>query len=189
MAEQGALAGYLAAVQLRCYAAGQAPANEGDFSALLAEVEALAECISRARYDLTALGADELVDRQVPAATDELDAIVSHTAAATTTILDVCEQLELDVAGQPAQEPVSSATRQIYEACSFQDITGQRVAKVVQTLLTVEARVQAILRAFGHSPAVFEPVAMQPPPLLNGPQRARDAIDQRAVDALLATFE
>ncbi len=188
MVEQSGLAGHLAAVQVRCTTAGIDRAAEGDFSALLAEVHALAACITCARHDLLALGADDIVARHVPAATDELDAIVSHTAAATDTILDVCEQLEQDVAATPSHAVVSAAARQIYEACSFQDITGQRVAKVVQTLLIVEARVQAILRVFGHSSRVG-PVIVQPKPFLNGPQRPIDAMDQFAVDALMANLE
>ena len=188
MAECGDLSGYLAAVQARFATAGMEQGSRSDFSALLGEVHALAECITCARRDLTALGADDIVARHVPAATEELDAIILHTAAATDTILDVCEQLELDMADEAGHGVVSSATRQIYEACSFQDITGQRVSKVVQTLLTVEARVQAILRVFGQ-PSPFAPAETVSHTLLNGPQHERDAINQGTIDALLATFE
>ena len=112
---------------------------------MLAEVHALASCIHRARQDLSALGADDIVARHVPAASDELDAVVTHTEPATGTILDECEALEQAVTGTACHAVVSAAAGRIYEACSFQDITGQRVAKVVHTLQIVEARVASDL--------------------------------------------
>ena len=182
------LAGHLAAVQVRCSAAWIGQVDEREHAALLGELRGLAACINRARTDLAVLGANDIVDRHVPAAADELDAIISHTAAATSTILDECEHLEQAVAGWEGQAVVSAATARIYEACSFQDITGQRVAKVVQTLQLVEARLDGVLRVFGRADAIAaQPAA--PVVLLNGPQRPADAMDQGAVDALLAGLE
>ena len=45
--------------------------------------------------------------------------------------------------------PLQEATTRIYEACSFQDITGQRITKVVATLKTIEAKVAGIVSTFG----------------------------------------
>ena len=41
------------------------------------------------------------------------------------------------------------ATTRIYEACSFQDITGQRITKVVKALHGIEEKVDAFVAAFG----------------------------------------
>ena len=76
----------------------------------------------------------------------------------------------------------------IYEACSFQDITGQRVAKVVRTLQLVEARLEAILVVFAPE-VVADSMGIGPDPLLNGPQSPLHAMDQNAVDALLAATQ
>ena len=88
---------------------------------------------------------DDITDRDIPFATDELDAIVEHTAAATHAILESCEMLDAvsaSVSGEPAAKLQDAMTR-IYEACSFQDITGQRITKVVTTLKMIEAKVDA----------------------------------------------
>ena len=188
MVDTNELARHLAAVQVRCSAAGSRHGSEQECAALLVEVVALAECINRARADLAALGADDVASRHMPDAADELDAIVAHTAAATSTILDVCEQLEQAAAGTACQPAVSAATARIYEACSFQDITGQRVAKIVQTLQVVETRVEGILCVFGRpKPGTTPPLRSSA--LLNGPQSAKDAMDQTAIDALLENLE
>ncbi len=44
---------------------------------------------------------------------------------------------------------LQDATTRIYEACSFQDITGQRITKVVATLKTIERKVAHIIGTFG----------------------------------------
>src|SRR5262249_59188665 len=129
----------------------------GDLSAqetsLLTEVEALGHIITCAKEEIAALQVGDITDNHIPFATDELDAIVEHTATATNAILTSCETLD-DVAGSLTGEPAAKlqdATTQIYEACSFQDITGQRITKVVATLKTIEAKVAQIVATFGSN--------------------------------------
>ena len=70
----------------------------GDLSAqetsLLAEVEALGRTIACAKAEIAALRVDDITDNHIPFATDELDAIVEHTASATNAILTSCETLD-----------------------------------------------------------------------------------------------
>ena len=157
--------------------------------ALLTEIKMLASYIDRTRREIVALGADGVLKSHVLTATDELDAIVIHTAKATSTILDVCEIL--DGATFPGSKAtIGEATARIYEACSFQDITGQRVAKVVRTLQAIETRITDILYAFGNGAVPDRQTALgqaHDGDLLNGPQHPEAAMDQRAVDALLDT--
>ena len=164
------------------------PITTSSHMALLTELRILADFIESARKEVSAVGVDDIVGRDVPAATDELDAVVLHTADATGLILDQCEKLDALIEPSVMRAEIKAATARIYEACSFQDITGQRVAKVVSTLQAIEAKIAELLRVFGRGPqlsaALLAPVA-----LLNGPQRHGDAMDQGAVDALLATFE
>lgn len=113
---------------------------------LLAELEALGRTIAQAKAEIAALRVEEIEDQHIPVATDELDAVLEHTAAATNEILDTCEVLERLVPELPAAPAarIGEAVTRIYEACSFQDITGQRIAKVVAALKEIEGRVQKI---------------------------------------------
>jgi chemotaxis protein CheZ len=170
----------------------------GDLSAhetsLLAEVEELGRTISCAKAEIAALRMEDITHSHIPFATDELDAIVEHTATATNAILSSCETLD-DVAGSLSGEPAArlqDATTRIYEACSFQDITGQRITKVVGTLKTIEAKVAQIVATFGSAPDADEmDTAAEPSDaaLLNGPQHPTVAMDQSDIDRLLASFE
>ncbi len=159
---------------------------------LLADLASLSATIAAARREVAALQVDDLTQREIPTATDELDAVVAHTAVATECILEVCETLDqLSSAADPGmssmvRQALRTATTRIYEACTFQDITGQRIAKVVGALKTIDARLEGITRAFGArfpaSPAIVEGS------LLNGPQLPVHAMDQSDVDRLLADF-
>ena len=70
------------------------------------------------------------------------------------------------------------ATTRIYEACAFQDITGQRIAKVVAALQAIEARISRTREAVEAPP---EPAT---PSLLNGPQVPGAGVSQSDIDAL-----
>jgi chemotaxis protein CheZ len=170
----------------------------GDLSpqetSLLAEVEALGRTIACAKAEIAALRVDDITDNHIPFATDELDAIVEHTATATNAILSSCETLDDVAAGLTGDAATSlqDATTRIYEACSFQDITGQRITKVVSTLKTIEAKVAQIVTTFGTSKRevpVEETVEAADSALLNGPQHPTVAMDQSDIDKLLASFE
>jgi chemotaxis protein CheZ len=175
----------------------------GDLSAsetsLLGEVEALGRTIAAAKQEISELRVDDIRDRHIPSATDELDAIVEHTADATNAILECCEIME-EVAGSLTGEPATKlqdAVTKIYEACGFQDITGQRITKVVATLKTIEEKVAQIINTFGVQSAPGSLSDAAPAKgaaektgaeLLNGPQLPSNAMDQSDIDKLLASF-
>jgi chemotaxis protein CheZ len=169
-------------------------------ASLLREVEELGRTIAIAKTEIAALQVDDIKERDIPFATDELDAIVEHTAHATNDILESCEMVDEvsnTVGGEPAEKLQAAVTR-IYEACSFQDITGQRITKVVTTLKAIEGKVAHIVRAFGqpNAEALAELGQVQQAQatgteadLLNGPQLPANAMDQSDIDKLLADFE
>jgi len=169
----------------------------GDLTAketsLLSEVESLGQIIAAAKAEIADLRMDDITASDIPFATDELDAIIQHTASATHAILESCETLDA-VAGHLDGEPAAKlqdATTRIYEACSFQDITGQRITKVVTTLKAIEAKVGQLVQTFGEpgSETVATPGPQGEAVLLNGPQLPTVAMDQSDIDKLLASFE
>ena len=180
--------------------AGDLTAKE---SALMAELEGLGRTIARAKAEIAALKVEDIRDAHIPSATDELDAIVDHTAHATNEILDCCEtleQMQSELSGEAADKLQSAVTR-IYEACSFQDITGQRIGKVVTALKSIEARISAIVSSASGMPGpdaapVAVPVAAtdgdkrtEGQKLANGPQLPGAGVSQSEIDRLLASFD
>ncbi len=163
-------------------------------AALLHEINTLGMAVATAREEIAALHVDDIMISHIPCATDELDAIVAHTAAATESILEVCETLDMLGAGLEGEAgaDLQMATGRIYEACSFQDITGQRITKVVATLKTIESTIARISSTFGQPQSTVEVELSSKPEgvsLLNGPQLPGAAMDQADIDRLLASFD
>ena len=144
---------------------------------------------------------DEVKDDYLPTAADELDAIVAATEKATNTIMDATEQIEglMDKVDPEDASVIMEATSTIYEACGFQDITGQRTTKVVKALKDIEEKIDALVEAFGSEIEKFKndnPKAdeesgreLTDEDLLEGPQLEEQAQTQEEIDALLATFD
>jgi chemotaxis protein CheZ len=177
---------------------------EGDMTAVglkvYADIEALARYINTARAEIAELRPDDINSTHLPAATDELTAIVGATEQATHTIFEAVEGIEaLTVQMEPeVASQVSAAVTSVFEACGFQDITGQRITKVVTALQKIESKVDALLNAFGddlkrdgapRSPEKRTTTPSGAPArpdehLLNGPQLPENAISQDDIDAL-----
>jgi len=173
---------------------------EGDTSPvslqLYDELDALAKFIEKTKQELSLTRPDEISSKHIPTATDELDAVVGATEEATSTIMDSCEQIEQsarEIGGDHAEKLTDAVTR-IYEACSFQDITGQRITKVVSTLKHIEEKVAKILEALGAEGVTGTAQSAgradsEEEGLENGPQLPGGGIDQDEIDKLLASFD
>ncbi len=176
---------------------------QGDLSAanfkLFHEVEDLADHIRAAKDEIAAVLPDDIRHEHIPRATDELDAIVSATEDATNSIMEAAERIEgvAESLSEAEAETIGEAVTGIYEACTFQDITGQRIAKVVTTLKYIEQRIEVLVRAFGADYGQAEgeqretaagaedsAVPVQENDLLNGPQLPTAATKQEEIDAL-----
>ncbi len=171
----------------------------GDLTAtdlrLYRELEGLTDYIRRARDEIAALYPEEIREEHLPKATDELDAIVKATEVATGTILEAAEAIDA-AAEKLGAGDVRDQVIRIFEACGFQDITGQRIKKVVTALGHIEARIIDLSRVFGDEVrkrrgdldrfAKAEPSSDAD--LLHGPQLPGQGNNQDDIDALLASF-
>lgn len=162
---------------------------------LYRELENLADYIQSAKREIAAIRPDDIRSRDIPMATDELDAVVDATAEATGAILDAAETLERMAGSLPEGDEVRTIATRIYEACNFQDITGQRITKVVRTLKHIEEKIDALLSAFGEGLKGATPPAEESLPadderrLLHGPQLPEEANKQDEIDAIFANMK
>jgi len=172
----------------------------GDISAgdlrLYRELESLAQYIHAAKDEIAALRPGEIKDEFIASATDELDAIVGATEAATNEIMDAAESLGSlsPMLDQEVANRLDEITTRIFEACTFQDITGQRITKVVKALKDIEDRVESLVKMFGaefgdDSAKTEGAKTLTDQDLLNGPQLPGNATNQADIDALLASFD
>ena len=158
------------------------------------ELDELAKYIDNAKAEIAALCPADIRDHHLPAATDQLDAIVAATEEATSTILEATEIIAAKANELDEPEITEQVTR-IFEACTFQDLTGQRTSKVIATLKYIEERIHQLILAFlgeetdekRQTKAQRDTSSEDAP--LDGPELPGKGNKQEDVDALLASSE
>lgn len=160
---------------------------------LESELRKIADYIVALRREISALQANEMHTEKIPAAGSELVAVVTSTEGATNEIMAIAENVLSADASDPVayKEFVDKEMMALFETCAFQDLTGQRISRVVKTLEHIETRVSRF--------ASFSRVEDQPgfanvseakhaerkeKLLLNGPSIAADANTQPMIDQL-----
>lgn len=165
-----------------------------------ADIADMAAAIERAKAEIAQIKPANEQGDHFSDATSELDAIVSQTEKATSSILEAAESIQetawtmRENGADDAQcDEIDAKATDIYMACSFQDITGQRTQKVVKVLGYLEKRISAMLNilALNGDPAdKAEPFAFDAGDerpdahLLHGPQDEDLAPDQVDIDSL-----
>jgi chemotaxis protein CheZ len=134
-----------------------------DLERMIVGVRAMKDAIESAKREIASIRASAEGHDRIQRAATELDAVVAATEEATTTILAAVEDIEMAANtlrdspdGDPAV-PIASILDRVlllYEACNFQDITGQRISKVVGTLQFLEDRLDRMLETCGPAPSL-----------------------------------
>ena len=156
----------------------------------------MAEAISKTRSEIAAMRPADVDESKFNTATEELDAIIESTEKATSEILTAAEEVQETAwlmrengGCEDASNRLDALATDIYTACSFQDLTGQRTGKVVQTLRFLENRVLAMIDIWGLDDLdARERTAEEERAdshLLNGPARNGEGINQAQVDQMI----
>jgi chemotaxis protein CheZ len=171
-----------------------------EVSMLKTELRALAICIEQTKQEIASLRPNASEEDRLMIVTSELDAIVNSTEGATQAILEAAEKIEgltremqahgVDTYVNRLAEDINETVVSIFEACNFQDITGQRITKVVKTLQYIEARINNMIDIWGPEniaeilPAKSHDHRDDDAKLLNGPALENQGISQDDIDAL-----
>lgn len=165
---------------------------------LRSELTGLFRYLERVREEIAAISRPADENFEFDSMGEQLDAIVKATEKATNTIMEATEN-SIDAVGKlrksntdPAQaallDQIAGNGNDILEACSFQDITGQRVNKVIKSVTYVEERINALIEVWGKEEVdkveVESVEKTEDEKLLAGPQLEGKGLDQAAIDAL-----
>lgn len=174
-----------------------------DIDRIRLDLADMAEAISRTKQEIAQMKIETEHGGRFADASQELDAIVSQTESATNEILLAAESIQetawtLREAGVSDElcDKLDVQATEIYTACSFQDLTGQRTRKVVTVLRYLESRINAMIGIWGLEDEEVEAAASGTGPidhtdtrpdahLLNGPQLLGRGMGQNAVDDLM----
>jgi chemotaxis protein CheZ len=166
------------------------------------ELDLIHDAINRTKQEIAVLHGKSFDGDEMAKVNGELGAVVGGTEEATQQILAAAEAIDNAAAavgkvGSPDQqkqllEEISDNVVSIFEACNFQDLTGQRISKVMTTMRFIENRITAMMDIWGgvdeikaHAPAKVDE-RDEDQKLLNGPKLEGDVghASQDDIDAL-----
>lgn len=180
-------------------AAPKIPTDEEN-QILRIEIARMIKSLSKTKREIAQIRHPGVDQNDMDKATSELDTIVAATENATNRILETVESLNsearkiADLVGDsedviPIIYRVHAGLDTILEACSFQDITGQRITRVVKTLAYVEERVRSVIEEWGAEAFLDLPVPEHlrihaSDDLVHGPAPENEGLSQDDIDAL-----
>lgn len=169
---------------------------------LKTEMDDIKEAINRTKQEIASLHVSGFKGEEMSRVTDELGAVVGGTEQATEQILSAVEAIDENANNlhahlkgdkQAMAAEIQERVLAIYEACNFQDLTGQRITKVVNVLRFIEDRVNRMMEIWGGMEAFASIEADESlrrvgdAALLNGPALPEaDQATQDDIDALFA---
>jgi chemotaxis protein CheZ len=135
------------------------PVDSGGLQRLKQEADSIQRAISHTRREIAAVQVHAFDGGGRTHVTQQLDAVAESAERATQQILDAAEEIEdaadsLAAALKREQEralaqDIQDHAVRIFEACNFQDISGQRINKVIATLQFVEERIARMMAIWG----------------------------------------
>jgi chemotaxis protein CheZ len=137
---------------------GAAPACNPPFGQVQSDLHAMRDAIATTKLEIAALQQSATGRDGVHRAACELDAVAEATERATTTILGAVEEIEkaanmLRNSGPGGRgdhlRTILDRVVLLYETCNFQDVTGQRIEKVIGTMKFVEERLNRVIAVWG----------------------------------------
>lgn len=149
------------------------------------ELDLIHEAINRTKQEIAVLHGKSFNGEEMSKVTGELGAVVGGTEQATQQILEAAEAIDQAAsamtkvsADQQARlsEDILEKVVSIFEACNFQDLTGQRISKVMNTMKFIEKHINVMMDIWGgvdaikvHSPGIVDD-RVGDARLLNGPK-------------------
>jgi chemotaxis protein CheZ len=168
---------------------------------LYTEIATMARDIQDAKREIMTLTTSKDANAQaISDASQHLDTVIKATEEATNTIMDAVDKIRdaAEAAGGQEGEKIQEACTHIFEACNFQDLSSQRIRKVMKLISTIEKHVCSLVMLFnipvpeqpGAAKAASSEVELPADDndLLNGPQLPEEAISQDDVDDLFKSL-
>ena len=170
---------------------------------LKADADAIQSAIGRTKEDVAAMHAAAFCSEGESRVRRELGAAAASTERATQQILDAAESIDeaaknLAASLKREQEQalaldIQDQVLRLIEACNFQDLHGQRIAKVLATHQFIEARIAHMIEIWGDLSAFKENARAaerrERRAVLYGPklEDARGHASQDEIDIMFAT--
>ncbi len=97
----------------------------------------------------------EISEKYLPAIVQNINSIRSTAESATHAIMNATENIQslLNMLDQKMEEKIRKELTAIVQACAFQDITGQQMTRIADSVEEIEFAVDGIMAAMGDKEA------------------------------------
>jgi chemotaxis protein CheZ len=173
-------------------------------AAFKSELGSIYDAVQRTKQEIATLMLTSFSNPKMGRVSQELDAVVGGTETATHRILQAGEEIEeaaktlaaaiKNIQNQHLARDILDQVTNIFEACNFQDIAGQRITKVGATLKFIEEHILRLMEIWGGLEQLVDVEAAAKaevkkyPKLVNGPMLEGDngCVSQDEIDAMFA---
>src|SRR5262245_35414985 len=169
---------------------------------LKVELDLIHEAINRTKREIAVLHGKSFNGEEMTKVSGELGAVVGGTEEATQQILEATEAIDEAASAigksqsadqqQRLSQDIQERVITIFEACNFQDLTGQRIQKVMSTMKFIEHHINVMMEIWGgvdaikaHAPTIVDD-RVGDARLLNGPKALGEEghASQNDIDAM-----
>lgn len=113
------------------------------------------ECIGLISQEINSLK-DNIVEKygsneSISVVTQRIETVTKSTENAANTIMDCCENIQNispELENEDHKKIIQDNTTQIFEACNFQDLTGQHLTRVMNLVCNIEVIIEQLFKAF-----------------------------------------
>lgn len=131
---------------------------------LKVELDLIHDAINRTKREIATLHGKSFDGQEMAKVNGELGAVVGGTEQATQQILEATEAIDQAATAltknvtldqqRLLSEEIQERVVSIFEACNFQDLTGQRISKVMNTMKFIEQHINAMMDIWGGVDAI-----------------------------------
>ncbi len=174
--------------------------NKAQYDELSRQIVQLYEYMERIKSEVAAVKHPNAPIDHFNKAADQLNAIVEATENATNTIMEATEatssiaeslkdRIRIAEVSDDLDKIIENSNH-VFEACTFQDITGQRIGKIVKTMNLLEGTLSSLVVIIGKDSIAALPVSVADKPKdgevsMDGPALdGEESVSQADIDAM-----
>ncbi|MDV7338238.1 hypothetical protein RYZ26_01435 [Terasakiella sp. A23] len=179
--------------------------EQADMEVLAEQIRHLVEYITKIKAELAAIKHPKSSVDHFNTVAEQLNTICETTEEATNTIMESAEgiltavdDLSANVKYDEAQNScntIMDSTNKIFESCSFHDLTGQRISKIVRIMNRLEGTLDSLVDIVGvdgienmpinSDETIEDVIGMKDGDIaMHGPQTMKESVSQDDIDAL-----
>ncbi|NVK20261.1 MAG: protein phosphatase CheZ [Methylocystaceae bacterium] len=182
--------------------------QHGNMEILAEQIRHLVLYITKIKSELAAIKHPKSSVDHFNTVAEQLNTICETTEDATNTIMESAEgiltavdELSANVKYDEAQQScntIMDSTNKIFESCSFHDLTGQRISKIVRIMNRLEGTLDSLVKIVGpkgleempidSDETIEDVIGMKDGDIaMHGPQTMNEAVSQDDIDALFGS--